>query len=159
MNFILGIMKATWKEWRSGELAIWHGISHSGCTDWRISSTGTLDTELVLRVHLPTALMDTKVGFRILNTCEYVSCGIQVDPWCWGWLCLSWVGDACQNQGPFLVIATMEVILAPKSIDGLSWSTRACLGSGPKQGLKDNTQTERVLTGKEEACCRSFKFL
>lgn len=43
---------------------------------------GTLDTELVLRVHLPTALMDTKVGFRILNTCEYVSCGIQVDPWC-----------------------------------------------------------------------------
>lgn len=43
---------------------------------------GTLDTELVLRVHLPTALMDTKVGFRSLNTCEYVSCGIQVDAWC-----------------------------------------------------------------------------
>lgn len=63
----------------------------------------------------------------------------------------------------FLVIATMEVVLGepgpPKSVDVPSRTTRACLGSGPKRGLKDNTQTERVLKGEEEACCGSFEFL
>jgi len=35
-------MKDTWQEWRGGELVVWHGISDSGCTDWRISSMGDL---------------------------------------------------------------------------------------------------------------------